>query len=313
VYKYIGIDVSKATLDLYDGQKSYKVSNDLSGFKEIIQLGSKEEELCLIFEPTGIYSHALILYCQKHYIKAIIVGSKEARDYARSIKQRSKTDKIDAKVLYRYHTQIEQKDITVPFLDTHMRTITQSRNVYEKYQKMILQLKNLIEATDKADKLLLTSLKKQIISLDKSSQKLLEEIEKLLLAKEEHKVAIAHLQTIPGIAKKSALVILMEILRYPKAKSNEMVALMGLDPVLKDSGVFKGKSRISKQGGKYFREKLYMSTVVAIQHNDRLKLFYERLVQNGKPKKLALIAAMRKLLRIAFAVVKNKEPYMALI
>ena len=56
-----------------------------------------------------------------------------------------------------------------------------------------------------------------------------------------------------------------------------------------------------------------MSTVVAIQHNDRLKLFYERLVQNGKPKKLALIAALRKLLRIAFAVVKNKEPYRALV
>ena len=186
-------------------------------------------------------------------------------------------------MLYRYHTQIEQKD-THAFLDTHMRTITQRRNVYEKYQKIILQLKNLIEATDKADKLLLTSLKKQIISLEKSSQKLLDEIENLLLAKEEHKIAIIHLQTIPGIAKKSALVILMEILRDPKAKSNEMVALMGLDPVLKDSGVFKGKSRISKQGGKYFREKLYMSTVVAIQHNDRLKLFYERLVQNGKPK-----------------------------
>ena len=56
-----------------------------------------------------------------------------------------------------------------------------------------------------------------------------------------------------------------------------------------------------------------MSTVVAIQYNDRLKCFYERLVQNGKPKKLALIAAMRKLLRIAFAVIQNKEPYKALV
>ncbi len=311
MYKYIGIDVSKATLDVYDGQESYKVSNDLSGYKAITQLASKEE-LCLIFEPTGIYAHNLILYCQKYHIKAIIVGSKEARDYARSIKQRSKTDKIDAKVLYRYHTQIEEENITVPFLDTHMRAITQKHNVNEKYQKMIRQLKNLIEATDNADKVLLASLKKQITSLEKSSQKLLETIEGLLVANKEHKAVITHLQTIPGVAKKSALVILMEILRYPKARSHEFVALMGLDPVLKDSGVFRGKSRISKQGGRYLREKLYMSTVVAIQYNDRLKLFYERLVQNGKPKKLALIAAMRKLLRIAFAVVKNKEPYRAL-
>ena len=313
MYKYIGIDVSKATLDVYDGHKSHKVRNDLSGFKAIRQLASQEEELCLIFEPTGIYAHDLILHCQKHHIKAIIVGSKEARDYARSIKQRSKTDKIDAKVLYRYHTQIEEEAITTPFLDTHMRAITQKRNVYEKYQKMIHQLKNLIEATDTADTILLASLNNQIISLEKSSQKLLDAIEELLLANEEHKVAIAHLQTIPGVAKKSALVILMEILRYPKARSHEFVALMGLDPVLKDSGIFRGKSRISKQGGRYLRGKLYMSTVVAIQHNDRLKVFYERLVQNGKPKKLALIAAMRKLLRIAFAMVKNKEPYRALV
>ena len=313
MYKYIGIDVSKATLDVYDGQKSHKVRNDLSGFKAIMQLVSQKEELCLIFEPTGIYAHDLIRHCQKHHIKAIIVGSKEARDYARSIKQRSKTDKIDAKVLYRYHTQIEEEEITVPFLDTHMRAITQKRNVYEKYQKMIHQLKNLIEATDTADTILLASLNNQIISLEKSSQKLLDAIEELLLANEEHKVAIVHLQTIPGVAKKSALVILMEMLRYPKARSHEFVALMGLDPVVKESGVLKGKSRISKQGGRYLRGKLYMSTVVAIQHNDRLKRFYERLVQNGKPKKLALIAAMRKLLRIAFAIVKNKEPYRALV
>lgn len=313
MYQYIGIDVSKATLDLYDGNHSYKVSNDKKGFNEIRKLASKKEELCFIFEPTGIYSHALILYCQKNFIKAIIVGSKVARDYAKSIKQRSKTDKIDAKVLHRYHTQVAKENITIPSLDTHMRKVTQRRNAYEKYQKVMGQLKNLIEATDKEDKILITSLKKQISHLEKSSEQLLVSIENLLLEKPEHTEAFIHLQTIPGIAKKSALVILLEFLRYPEAKSNEMVALMGLDPVLKESGIFKGKSRISKQGGRYLREKLYMSTVVAIKYNDRLKCFYERLVKNGKPKKLALIAAMRKLLRIAFAVVKNKEPYMALV
>ena len=313
MYEYIGIDISKATLDLYDGQKSYKVSNDLSGFKALVKLGSKKESLCFIFEPTGIYAYALIEYCQKNHIKAIVVGSKVARDYAKSIKQRSKTDKIDAKVLYRYHTQVEEVHITVPSLDIHMRKVIQRRNVYEKYQKVMGQLNNLIEATDKTDKALITSLKKEISYLEKSSQKLLNEIENLLLENPEHTQALIHLQTIPGIAKKSALVILMELLRYPEAKSNEVVALMGLDPVLKESGMFKGKTRISKQGGKYLREKLYMSTVVAIKHNDRLKYFYERLVEKGKPKKLALIAAMRKLLRIAFAVVKNKEPYMALV
>ena len=177
MYKYIGIDISKATLDLYDGTKSYKVRNDVTGFKELRALSKRTKELCLIFEPTGIYSHTLIEYCQKQHIKAVIVGSKEARDYARSIKQRSKTDKIDAKVLYRYHTQVAQENIVVPVLDTHMRKVTQRRNVYEKYRSMISQLNNLIEATIKTDKALINSLKKQITSLEKSSEKVLLEIE----------------------------------------------------------------------------------------------------------------------------------------
>ena len=310
--KYIGIDISKATLDLHDGEKSYKISNNCEGFTFIRKLAKYKKDLVLIFEPTGVYAHALIVYCQKQNIRAVIVGSKEARDYARSIKQRSKTDKIDAKVLYRYHTQISPEMISVPSLDTHVIQITQRRNVYDKYQHTITQLNNLIEATRKEDKVLIRSIQKQIASLEKAADKLLAEIEALLLKQEENKVALENLQTIPGIGKKSALALLLEFMRYPHAKSNEMVALMGLDPVLKDSGVFKGKSRISKQGGKHLRQKLYMATVVAIKYNDRLKLFYERLISNGKPKMVALLASMRKLLRIAFAVVKNNEPYRAL-
>ncbi len=311
--KYIGIDISKATLDLYDGDKSYKVGNNRKGFTFIRKLAKDKKDLVLIFEPTGVYAHALISYCEQQCIRAVIVGSKEARDYARSIKQRSKTDKIDAKVLYRYQTQVDPSTITIPTLDTRMIRITQRRNVYDKYQHTITQLRNLIEATHKEDKALIRSLQKQIASLQQSADTLLKEIENLLVKNESNQTALENLQTIPGIGKKSAIALLLEFMRYPHAKSNEMVALMGLDPVLRDSGVFKGKSRISKQGGKHLRQKLYMATIVAIKHNDRLKHFYERLVSHGKPKMVALLAAMRKLLRIAFALVKNNEPYRALV
>jgi transposase len=311
--KYIGIDISKATLDLYDGDKSYKVGNNREGFTFIRKLAKDKKDLVLIFEPTGVYAHALISYCEQQCIRAVIVGSKEARDYARSIKQRSKTDKIDAKVLYRYQTQVDPSTITIPTLDSRMIRITQRRNVYDKYQHTITQLRNLIEATHKEDKALIRSLQKQIASLQQSADTLLKEIENLLVKNKSNQTALENLQTIPGIGRKSAIALLLEFMRYPHAKSNEMVALMGLDPVLRDSGVFKGKSRISKQGGKHLRQKLYMATIVAIKHNDRLKRFYERLVSHGKPKMVALLAAMRKLLRIAFALVKNNEPYRALV
>ena len=310
--KYIGIDISKATLDCYDGKNSFQVSNDTHGFQEIIGRSEKDRELCLIFEPTGIYAHALIDYCQKHRIKAFIVGSKEARDYARSIKQRSKTDRIDAKVLYRYQSQLDASRLSVPSLDHRMWQITRRRNAYEKYSQIIQTLRNLIEATDEEDKELIRSLNRQIRSLQKAADLLLDEIEELLSQSSENRQALNHLQTIPGIGRQSALALLLEFLRYPHARSSEMVALMGLDPVLRESGVFRGKSRISKQGGTHLRKKLFMATVVATRYNDRIKVFYERLISKGKPKMSALLASMRKLLRIAFAVFKNQTPYQAI-
>jgi len=316
MYKYIGIDISKATLDVYDGLRSYKFTNDTKGFKSIIKLAKEQQhipknKLCLIFEPTGVYAYDLMRYCQAHKIKAIIVGSKVARDYAKSIKQRSKTDKIDAKVLYRYHTQVDPGSITIPMLDDQILKLSQHRNIYEKYQETIGRFRNLIESVNKNDKALMRSLERQINALQKECLRLLTEIEKIICSIDKNAMHLINLQTIPGIGKKSALHLLIEIIRYKDTTAKEMTALMGLDPVLRDSGTFKGKSRISKQGGKSLRTKLYLPTVVAIQYNEHLKVFYERLVSNGKPKKLAILAAMRKLLIMALAIVRNKEVYRA--
>ena len=317
MYKYIGIDISKATLDLYDGKKSSKITNDTQGFQFILErYGATKRDrdaLCLIFEPTGIYGYDLVDFCHTHRIKAYIVGSKEAREYARSIKQRSKTDKIDAKVLYRYHTQIHDCMLTVPSRNASLTKLNQRRNLYEKYQTMIQQLKNLHEATDKTDHALIAMIQEQVDVLQERMDDLFEAIKALVLTVDENKTHFTNLQTIPGIADKSALHLLLEVMRYPHATVKEMTALMGLDPVFKESGVYRGKTRISKQGGKRFRQRLYMATVVSIRYNDRLKAFYEGLISRGKPKKLALLAAMRKLLVISMAIIRNKEPYRALV
>ena len=103
---YIGIDISKATLDVYDGEKSYKFKNDQSGFEQIVSLSRDINNTILIFEPTGVYSYALSAFCSKREISTVLVGPKESRDFARSLKVRSKTDKIDAKILYKYQSHI---------------------------------------------------------------------------------------------------------------------------------------------------------------------------------------------------------------
>lgn len=91
-----------------------------------------------------------------------------------------------------------------------------------------------------------------------------------------------------------------------------MTALIGLDLVIRDSETFRGKQRISKHGGQQLRNLLYLPTLCAIQHNDRIKTFYEGLTSRAKTKKLAVIAAMKKLILMAFSLFKSEEVFQPL-
>ncbi|MEA2028814.1 MAG: IS110 family transposase, partial [Campylobacterota bacterium] len=99
----------------------------------------------------------------------------------------------------------------------------------------------------------------------------------------------------------------------PIANTKQLTALIGLDPVMKESGTFKGKERLSKQGGEQLRTLMFMPTLSATIHNDRIKAFYQRLTQNAKSKKLAVMAAMRKLILMAFSIYKSAQNYQPLV
>ena len=310
---YIGIDISKATLDVYDGKKSYKFENNETGFKEIVGLVEDIKSVTFIFEPTGVYSYALTDFCSQENINIVMVGPKESRDFARSLKVRSKTDKIDAKVLYKYQSHIEPSMVKVPVVNHQGIKIQEMLNVYENIQSSKQTFKNQVESTSKSDKYLLRTLNKIIKDLDNQALKLFNKIELTLLKDKEVKEKYDAISTIPSIGQKSALYLTAFFLKYPIANAKEMTALVGLDPVIRDSGTFKGKQRISKQGGQQLRNLLFLPTLCAIQHNDRIKSFYERLTANAKTKKLAVIASMRKLILMAFSLFKSKEIYQPLI
>ena len=310
---YIGIDISKATLDVYDGKKSYKFENNENGFKHIVALVEDIKNAILIFEPTGIYSYALTGYCSKRKIQVVMVGPKESRDFARSLKVRSKTDKIDAKVLYKYQSHVEPKMVKVPNVNHQAIKIQEMLNAYESLQSSKQRFKNQIESTSKLNKDLVRTLNRLIDNLDTEAQKLFNKIELLLLKDTEIKESYDAISNIPSIGQKSALYLCAFFLKYPLANAKEMTALLGLDPMLKDSGTFRGKQRISKHGGQQIRNLLYLPTLCAIQHNSRIKKFYEGLTARAKTKKLAVIAAMRKLILMAFSIFKSKEEYQPLL
>jgi len=306
---YIGIDISKATLDVYDGKKSHKFKNDKSGFEQIVSLCEDIKSTVFIFEPTGIYSNALKEFCAKEEIQVVLVGPKESRDFARSLKVRSKTDKIDAKVLYKYQSHIEPGMAKVPVIDHQAAKIQEMINVYESILDARQRFSNQVESTSKENKELLDTLYGLIDDFDKKAQKLLEKIKTLLLSAKETKESYEAILQIPSIGQKSALYLCAFFLKYPEANAKEMTALLGLDPMMKDSGSFRGKQRISKHGGQQIRNLMYLPTLCAIQHNSRIKKFYENLTSRAKSKKLAVIASMRKLILMAFSIFKSKEEY----
>jgi len=118
------------------------------------------------------------------------------------------------------------------------------------------------------------------------------------------------LLSISGVGKKTAISLLTLLHTYTNTNRNQITALIGLDPIQKQSGTsVHGKSRISKHGNQMMRRCLYMPTLCCIKHNHKIRVFYERLVSKHKPKKVAVIAAMRKLLLIAHAIYKNKTVY----
>ena len=311
--KYIGIDISKSTLDVYDGKKSYKFKNNTDGFNKVVQLSEEIKNTILLFEPTGIYSYALSAFCSKKKINVVMVGPKESRDFARSLKVRSKTDKIDAKILYKYQSHVEPHMVKVPVINHQSIKVQEMINVYESIQSAKQRFKNQIESTSQNHKDLRRTLTRVIENLDKEAQKLFNKIEMLLLKDENIKEKYDAISTIPSVGHKSALYLCAFFLKYPKANAKEMTALMGLDPMMRDSGTYSGKQRISKHGGQQLRNLLYLPTLCAIQHNDRIKHFYEGLTARAKTKKLAVIAAMRKLILMAFSIFKSTESYQPLL
>ena len=309
---YIGIDISKSSIDVYDGKKSYKFENNEEGFKKVVALTNSIDETIFIFEPTGIYSYDITGFCDKNSINCVIVSPKVSRDFARSLKVRSKTDKIDAKILYKYQSHVEPNMVRVPKINHHAVKIQEMLNSYELLKSNIQQFKNQLESISNDNKSLIRLTNKMIKVNETEADKLFDKIEKLLLKDDDTKRRYEAMLTIPAIGNKSALYLISFFIKYPLANARELTALAGLDPVMRDSGTYRGKQRISKHGGQQLRNILFLPTLSSIQFNDRIKVFYTRLTSHSKSKKSAVIASMRKLILMAFSIYKSRQNYQPL-
>lgn len=311
MYQYIGIDVSKKVLNIFDGKKDLIFDNkeNLCSLKKYLKKRYPDfSSLVILFEATGIYSYHLKAFCATHMLKAYIINPKTSHNFAKSLGKRSKTDTTDARTIWAYHKLINNKDISIPRVDQVLITLSSYLTSYHLTLKQRLALANHLEGIK--DKALYRLLKKELKRLCKLEEVLLIRMDSYIKQFPKFKEDYQRLLSISGIGQKTAISLLVLFHTYPNTNRNQITALIGLDPIQRLSGTsVHGRSRISKQGNRMMRKCLYMPTLSCIRHNHKIKVFYERLVLRHKPKKLAVIAAMRKLLLIAHAVYKNKTVY----
>lgn len=316
---YVGIDVSKAKLDVavtHNGKEilaSAIFDNNSKGFKNLASLAKKQNkkhnEIHYCMEATGIYSEEIAEYLQEQKKSIVsVVNPAQIKAFSGSILLRTKNDKVDAMMIAYYAAM--HKPMQTPKLSEELK----------KFKKLVRHLNYLINsrAREKTklesvkNKEIAVMVKETIAHYDKQIKNVQSFIKVLIDSNHELKEDVKLIETIPCIGYKTACNILAEI-HYVSRDSLDVkaeIANAGLSPQERLSGTsVRGKSKICKKGNSYLRGCLYMPAMSAIPSKSILGDFYRRLIANNKLKMVALVATMKKLLGIAIGVLKNRKPF----
>jgi len=295
---YCGIDVSKHYLDAHINNKVIRFDNTLAGVQSLM---TKTKDVHYVFESTGGYERTAAWYLMSHERTVSIVNPGRVRDYAKSMGQLAKTDCIDAMMITAFSRTTQPRITTLPSSGQRELHAFVDRRV-QLIEIRVAESNRLETTGESLSRKMINShlkwLKKQIVALEKL-------IEKAITTNTSMAIKASRIQSIQGLGKTSAVTILAHLPEIGTLPRNQVAALAGLAPYNKDSGKFRGQRHV--QGGrKKIRSCLYMAALTAIRCNERMKLFYSRLVnENNRPKKVAIIAVMRKLIIAANSAVKN--------
>jgi len=316
---YIGIDVAKATLQIYipKSDVDIEIKNSSEGLKKLYSKLKKQykkeiKNIIFVYESTGAYSAILEQFCQEKEILCFKVGAYQSASFSKVIKNRSKTDKLDARMLSKMYILAKKEDIKVPKRDEEAHQIRSYIKYYQSLVKEHIRQSNYLEAStyNLEDKFILKQVKKKIIAIEREKAMIIEKVLEIIKANSTYSQAYENITSIKGIKEKSGIILLYLFLKYPNASRQQITALCGLDPIQKSSGTsVQHKERISKQGLSLVRAILFMPTMVTILYNQEMKMIYNRLIERGKPKMLAQIAVMRKVILLAHSLYKNNQKY----
>jgi transposase len=292
---YIGIDISKPELEIHTYEASLKLPsatpNTKSSILKLIKKFAKDDRIHCVFEATGGYEKLLLSLLQSEGIQASRITPSLGRNFAKAQGILCKTDSIDAKVLTDYGFKFSPRETAPvdPIIEEIRSLLKYRRHLNGELLRERQQLEH------EQPKAIQTIVKIRIKALQKQVEKITKLAIALKVKSPEIDEAVKILTTTKGVGDNSALSLLAAMPELGKLTNNQVSSLAGLAPFNRDSGKYRGR-RMIYGGRKDVRKALYMAALVASRYNPILKEFYQRLLANGKPKKLALIAVMRKLL-----------------
>jgi len=299
---FVGIDVSKKQWDvcLSSSAQAFKFMADELGLSRLRELLQPLGRCLVVVEASGGYEQRLAAELIDAGHDVALVNPRQVRDFARSLGRLAKTDRIDARVLALFAEKIQprpsekllENQAELNALLTRRRQLTQMKAAEQTRLRQVS-----VREVRKSVSHMLDQLRDQVRLVDA-------EIARLIEDNDDWRARAERLASVPGVGEVTSRTLVVELPELGRLNRQEIAALVGVAPMNRDSGQFRGKRSI--WGGRAsIRAVLYMATLSARNHNPVIRRFADRLTQSGKPFKVVLTACMRKLLIILNTMLRN--------
>jgi transposase len=303
---WVGIDVCKDFLDVYvlpQGLTLQQPNTDI-GVQTVIQQLQPNSPSLVVVESTGGLERILVHRLQAATIPVAIANPRKVKGFAIAL-GKAKTDKLDAEVIARFAQTVNPR--TSPIIEASAQQLSDLVRRRQQLVEMQVAEKNRLSRASKAVE---ADISEHIKQMQNRIESLNEQIQAVATQQRDWKRKNEILRSVKGIGQVSAALCVAELPELGKLTDKQIARLVGVAPINHDSGKHKGKRMI--QGGRTaVRCGLYMATLVATRHNPVIRDFYQRLLEKGKLKKVALVACMRKLLVILNAMIRDDRTWQA--
>jgi transposase len=303
---FVGIDVAKDRLDVHlrPSGEAFAVGRDAAGLSVLVERLAALAPALVVLEATGGFEVTVAAALGAAQLSLAVVNPRQIRDFSRATGRLAKTDRLDAEAIARFAEAIRPAPRSLP--DAAARAlgelVARRRQIVEMIGSESQRRRQL------GDPRLIRRLDAHLIWLQRELSEIETDLDDAVRGSAVWRATEDLLASVPGIGKTSARTLIAELPELGSLDRRKIAALVGVAPINRDSGTLRGR-RMVLGGRASVRKALYMPTLTAIRRNPVIRALYARLIARGKPAKVAITAAMRKLLVILNAILKSQTPW----